>query len=95
MVSEKDLGFRARAQRRIPMVDEASFMTFDQAMASLEISGFTFGHLLSEGSIRMCKLDDGRHGVTRQSVEDEVVFQRDANWRQRVGRIICRLVNMV
>ncbi len=46
-------------------VDEASFMTFDEARATLDVSSLTFKHLLGEGHIRICKLADGTRGVTR------------------------------
>ena len=84
--------FFERAQPPVQEVNEADFVTFDEAKTTLGVSGFTFNQLLSENHLRICKLKDGTRGITRQSMILEIVFRRDADWFQRAWRILLRLL---
>ena len=84
---------RRRFWLRPPIVvDEADYMTTDEAKAALRSRAApspNINLLVARGILQPCFVADGRQGVTRSSVFAEVQWRRTASrWRKVITRFV-------
>jgi hypothetical protein len=78
-----------RRRIRVPVVSEADFMAEEEAQRKLSLWTLTGVRLLvTRKTLDPCVSDDAKIGVTRASVDRELMRRKSATFPQRVRRRI-------